>query len=228
MRVVILAAGQSQRFQDAGYKKPKQFLDINWRGAIYPMLWHALFTVPLDLDITVMVSQDYKVYLKEQAYWANIRFVSLDCKTTGPAHTAEFAMQEIGFNENTVFMDCDVLNHTNDIKVMSLLASNGVLVYPSNNPNYSYVNEIGDFTSIKEKECISEWAVRGAYSFSRHNMEEFKEVLGQVVSEINEPYLSHVLDRMSSNKVAFRALYPPVDWGTPDAIVNSGAKIMGD
>lgn len=225
MRAIILAAGQSKRFQEEGYRLPKQFLTINWRDRIDLMVNHIMLTVSSIMDLVAVVPENYVT----ESIGIGLRLLRVIKvgPTKGPAHTAKIAMDQLGYDENVLFMDSDVLNHPTDLFDLASLSISGVLVSESYNPNCSYVDKIDLFTRIKEKQQISEYAVRGAYFVHKYDMAEFAELLTDVVTGYEEPFLSHVFDKLSTDKMALKAIYPPIDWGTPEAVRDSGAIIIG-
>jgi dTDP-glucose pyrophosphorylase len=225
MRVIILAAGQSRRFQEVGYRIPKPFLNIEWRGSVQSMLMHVLHTVPLQFtDITVAIPRGWidKVY---KDFGRDATFVEVE-KTIGPADTASQMLAVSHKNDSVLIMDSDILNHPNDLWILSCLQCCGVLVSSGTNPASSYVTNTGAFYTIKEKQRISPYAVRGAYFVPQHLMESFIMHLNVVMTNQPEPFISHVFDMMPESKFALETTYDPVDWGTPLDVKLSGGKII--
>lgn len=221
MRVIILAAGQSKRFQDAGYKTPKPFLPIEWRGSTRLMVIHVVNSLPKQLTkLTIAVPPGYKneIY-SPRAYCIEVE------GTKGPAHTLQKVLYRLPDMESTLVLDSDVINHHLDLYGLTKEPVCSVLVSPSKDPSYSYVNKVGYFDQIVEKEVISEHAVRGAYFIPRLHISEFMLALDKIVEEKDEPYISHVFNDMLGDKYALQTTYIPVDWGTPEAIQASGARI---
>lgn len=225
MYVIILAAGQSKRFQEVGIEIPKPFLEIHWRGKSVYMLQHVINTIPLkfaEIHIAVPPKTEFRA--------PGIHSYEIS-DTKGPAHTAYQMLSllgdyDTGAPSSYLILDCDVLNFTNDLERLSELDHSGVLVSWSANPAYSYVDKLGPFEHIEEKKRISEYAVRGAYFIHQSGLNEFINLSKLVIEAKQEPYLSHVFDAMQCEKRAVETSYLPVDWGTPRDIRISGAHIV--
>lgn len=215
MRVIILAAGQSRRYQQAGYKIPKPFLKVDWNGVVVTMLEHVINTIPSEFDcITIAVPPGYDYF---PVY-----------NSKGPADTFYRVLQKLILPDSFLVLDTDILNSTNDLMKLTKLNHCGVLVRRSANPSYSYVDRLGAFQHIKEKERISEYAVQGAYFVPKSALDEFMIELKRVVETVSEPFMSHVFDRLTLEKYSVPTTYIPVDWGTPKDLEMSGAHIMSD
>lgn len=189
------------------------------------MLQHVVNTIPLEFKnvyIAIPAEQSKeRSQFKDHCYFCNLP------KTKGPAESAQIVLQA-GPQDSYLIMDTDILNSTNDLLKLTMLNHCGVLVRRSNNPAYSYVDCLGAFKHIKEKERISEYAVQGAYFIPKTAFTEFKTQLDVVVETKEEPYMSHVFDRMTLEKYAVPTTYIPVDWGTPKDLEMSGAYIVSD
>jgi NDP-sugar pyrophosphorylase family protein len=217
MRALILAAGQSRRFKEAGYNTPKPFLQIKWRDTTTSMLNHVINTIPKGFNILVAAPKGYASEIHVD-YYKEVE------NSKGPADTALQALNLL-IPASTIIIDCDILNHTNDLIKLSKLNHCGVLVKRSANPAYSYVDGLGTFHHIAEKSRISEYAVQGAYFIPEHALEETMEEMGKVCNQSREPYMSHVFDRLTLVKYSIHTTYTPIDWGTPNDLKLSGAEI---
>jgi hypothetical protein len=214
MLVIILAAGQSKRFQVEGYSIPKPFLKIEWRGMTLTMVDHVLQTIPWEYPYRIAVPPGYASNLNH--------LVIRD--THGPAETAKKVLDFVK-PDRCLILDSDILNFTNDLYRLTRIEGCGVLVSESANPAFSYVDNLGSFNHIKEKQRISDYAVRGAYYVSSRAMKDFMAVLDIIVNGKEEPYISRVFDLMGCDKRSIATTYTPVEWGTPRDIKISGAKI---
>jgi hypothetical protein len=196
---------------------PKPFIDIMWQGTTMPMIEHVVHTVPWELiHVVAAVPPRYKC----SRGWVQI------VDTKGPAETTKKVLESIG-PQSCLIMDSDILNSTNDLSLLTELRTGiGVLVSRSANPAFSYVDKLHNFSRIKEKERISEYAVRGAYFVAPDAVPQFMTILGEVCEGYSEPYLSHVFDLMICEKEAQQTLYTPIDWGTPRDVKLSGARIV--
>jgi NDP-sugar pyrophosphorylase family protein len=218
MHVIILAAGKSKRFQEEGYTIPKPCLNIEWRGRIAWMVYHVFFTIPVEFSLKTIAIPPGITNDPE-----DIHFSVSDTK--GPADTAMQVINEVE-PDSCLILDSDILNFTNDLRVLTNTTDIGVLVNSSANPAFSYVDSLNNFTSIREKQRISPYAVRGAYFVSKKAMKKFRFALENVVKSQREPFISHAIDLMDCTKYALETTYDPIDWGTPRDIKLSGAKIV--
>lgn len=228
MHAVILAAGQSERYTREGYKTPKPFLLVDWREQVKPMLWHIINSIPLNCyEISVAVPQGYSKSVDIDYGWHRAKVTAFEIPPTkGPAHTAKVIIEKMSTIHSMVFMDADVINHTNDLQHLSMLNTCGVLVSESVSPLFSYVDNLGAFKHVKEKERISKYAISGAYFIHFTALQEFRERLAEAVDGYNEPFLSDVFDKLNCDKFSLLTTYEPVDWGTPRALRFTGARII--
>jgi molybdopterin-guanine dinucleotide biosynthesis protein A len=227
MRVIILAAGQSRRFQQEGYTVPKPFLSIEWRGTTATMLEHVIATVPLGFPRTVVaVPKPYAERLEGALELTGriVRFVEVEY-SRGPGHTALQVLEFLQL-ETTLFLDVDVLNCTNDLYRLVNSNSCGVLVAKSTDPACWYVDKIDRFNRIIEKERISSYAVQGAYFVPITQIPDLMLCLSAAIRIYEEPFLSHAFNQMMGSKLAVQTSYAPVDWGTPEKVRLSGAHII--
>ena len=216
MQVVILAAGQSRRFKEAGYTTPKPFLKVEWRDKIAYMIEHVINTIPAGYGIVAAIPPGYADIVPCLHYEIE--------NSKGPADTALQVLYYIR-PDSTLFIDVDILNDTNDLFKLSTLHHCGVLVKRSENPAYSYVDALGAFHHIAEKQRISEYAVQGAYFIPEHAIEEVIKEMERATSEMSEPFMSHVFYKLTLVKYSVHTTYTPVDWGTPNDLKISGATI---
>jgi len=221
MQVIILAAGQSHRFKEAGYSISKPFLEIEWRGLVAPMLEHVRYTIPLEFKGVTVAT-----LIGGSPISSEVNIIGIE-NTKGPADTVRQVIEKIE-PQSCLIMDSDILNFTNDLRGITNLPDSyiGVLVCRSNNPAFSYVDSIELFNVIKEKNRISEYAVRGAYFVGKDVMGEFTFALDAATTGQQEPFVSHAFDLMGCKKMAIETTYVPVDWGTPHDVELSGARII--
>lgn len=222
MRVIILAAGESKRFQEEQYIVPKPFIMIDWRGFVHSMLGHILNTVPAQFEsIAVGIPGGW---MNEAVSISSIP-TYYEIQSKGPADTTFQVLKHVQ-PDDTLIMDVDVLNWTNDLYRLSKLPCCGVLTSWSANPSFSYVNQLGPFHTIAEKQRISEDAVRGAYYVPGGSRAKFMESLEKAILRAREPFISHAFNVLDDEKFALTTTYTPIEWGTPRDIRISGAHII--
>jgi hypothetical protein len=188
------------------------------------MLEHVINSIPIYFrSVSVGVPAWWNVPIIQETYGREINFVKVK-DTKGPAHTALQVLED-GIIDHSLILDVDVINFTNDLSRLTLMGRIGVLVSQSANPAFSYVDSLGFFNQILEKQRISEFAVRGAYFIHKYAMPDFMEKLEETISTESEPYLSQVFNRYQGQKFSILTAYTPVDWGTPEDVKLSGARI---
>jgi hypothetical protein len=220
MRAIILAAGESRRFKEEGYTTPKPFLNIELRGYTCPMWEHVFWTLPPKFW------GGQTLYGVPPKWIGEMNNAIVMVHTKGPAHTALQVMNKISLDD-TLILDADILNFTNDLLAITTIHCPAVLVSKSSNPAFSYVDALGFFNLIKEKERISQYAVRGAYWIPSKFIGEFMTIAETLVETMKEPYISHVFNQLTGEKIAKETTYQPIDWGTPLDVRLSGAHIVG-
>lgn len=224
--VAILAAGESQRFKDAGFHTPKPYLRIKDKNGIeLSMINHVIKSLrKLGANIIVGIPglilppSDLNV---ERAYIEN---------TKGQADTAFQVLRHIPDEDQVLILDCDMILKADDItKMIHFLKTSEVVVAVAEtfDPNASRVDTIPFPTRFAEKEPISHWGIVGARAFA--NVGNLKTALATYLmraEKINrEPYLSEAMNLLEGTKYA-HLITEFQDWGTPERIRESGAEII--
>ena len=169
-------AGLGSRFSEAGYKKPKPFIDIDGK----PMIVRVMENLSLpDARFILIARKDHiqselsLVRKIEKEY--NAKFISIDKITEGTACTVLFAREEIN-NDNPLLIansdqivDIRMSDFINDCFKRNL--DGHILCFDDIelNPKWSFakINDSGHVIQVKEKEAISNLATVGIYFFSR-------------------------------------------------------------
>lgn len=160
--IVIPAAGEGLRFQEAGYAKPKPLIDVCGKPMIARVMENLATKEPQRI---VLVAR--KEHELDKEIHCNI--VGLDHTTEGAVCTILEARQYITEDplliancDQLVFFDLDhFIEKANDVDA-------SIVTFNSTNPHHSYVKLEGDFvTQIAEKVVISDNAVAGIYYFKR-------------------------------------------------------------
>ncbi len=222
--IVMPAAGESQRFKDAGYQTPKHLLRVRYRDYEGSMLAHVISRVPVVFEVVVGVQE------RTQTDWRGETVVI--GRTSGQAESVLRTLRDIPEGDSVTVMDCDTLLTQDDIEEVSALGSRtgysaAVAVGYDSDLAMSRVDQIPYPTLFAEKRYISPWGMISARAFSE--VGELREVLEQVVREHRsagrEPYLSEVLNRYSGLKIA-HVVHDWTDWGTPEKLHKSGAEVI--
>lgn len=182
-KLVILMAGESKRFTEAGYNK-KYFLPVSYKNRTYPMFIQTIRNIKNEFSKVkqkyfkeiVIAHNDNPFLIK---YWlnkANIKATLINVgKTNGSLETLlKVFGNEDKLNDGYVVANVDQLftfnNELNNVDKFNLDSKYFSLSFINNKENdnkWSYVNFNNDnlITECKEKEKISNNANVGIYGF---------------------------------------------------------------
>jgi UDP-N-acetylglucosamine diphosphorylase / glucose-1-phosphate thymidylyltransferase / UDP-N-acetylgalactosamine diphosphorylase / glucosamine-1-phosphate N-acetyltransferase / galactosamine-1-phosphate N-acetyltransferase len=177
VNILIPMAGLGSRFSQAGYSKPKPFIDVLGK----PMIIRVLENLKVSdcRFILIMQKNFISIYQDEIRFLVdeyNVEIIEIDLHTEGAACTTLFALDQINNSTPLIVANSDQLIDINleefihDAQERHLDGS--ILVFESNHPKWSYVKTDADgiMISLKEKEVISNNATVGIYYFSKgHN-----------------------------------------------------------
>lgn len=209
---IIPAAGQSRRFVDKGYTVPKPLLRVRHpNGTTRTMLSHVLEQLPKE---HVRIGLPFGYVFGRHSYTIE--------ETRGQADTVYQLLDGIPDNDAVIVSDCDiVLLHKLRYYEYPDVA---LLVTGTNNPAMSFIDDYPFFSQVVEKEPISEWGIVGVRRFNNAGM--LRQALRRALDEIeDEVYLSHAVNFIPGRKVAYDICNAYLDWGTPEALMQSGATI---
>ncbi|MDA9000671.1 glycosyltransferase family 2 protein [Gammaproteobacteria bacterium] len=179
MNIVIPMAGLGSRFSDAGYKKPKPFIDVAGK----PMIVRVLDNLNVPLARFILVAQKEHleqekalVKLIESEYQA--KFVAIDGLTEGTACTVLSARRYINNDDPLIIANSDQIIDTSlsdlitDARSRDLDGSMITFFDEHKDPKWSFaqLDEHDLVTRVKEKEAISNHATVGIYYFKRGEM----------------------------------------------------------
>jgi dTDP-glucose pyrophosphorylase len=169
-------AGEGSRFVQAGYAKPKPFIDVNGKPMIvqvmenlkYPDARYILIGrkahLEMEADLVKEIEQNY-----------NASFIAIDKLTEGTACTVLFARQFI--NNDTPLLiansdqlvDIDISGYIDDCFNRKLDGS--ILTFTDHelSPKWSFakIDNAGIVTEVQEKKPISDYATVGIYLFNK-------------------------------------------------------------
>lgn len=203
IHIVIPAAGDGQRFKDAGYELPKPFIDVFGK----PMIERVEMNLR-PYGMTHQVHILFKEDLKRPSSGALETIMQADFDLEGPL----------------IIANCDqlVAFHKSVHDLIDCPYDGALVVFKSNKPHHSYVEtKDGVITRIVEKEVISSTAVTGVYYFK--HARDFYDAAMEVISrdeKVNgEFYVSSAIAKMiedGSKLVAYEA--PSAMLGTPEEL----------
>lgn len=176
LSIVIPAAGNGQRFKDAGYTDQKYMIPVVGKPMIERVITSIRPKCKYDLDI---VTQE-----------------TLGFTTKGAVETALYGRMG---KQPLLIANCDQLVDLDINKFIETDLDANLAVFKSQSPYHSYVEvKDGLVTRIKEKVVISNNAVTGIYYFKSGYI--FKKYALQVIENASktngEYYISSVLEAM--------------------------------
>jgi NDP-sugar pyrophosphorylase family protein len=176
MNIVIPMAGLGSRFSQAGYKKPKPFIDVNGK----PMIVRVLENLKINNAKYFLIARKEHIekeidLVNEIENKFNATFIPIDKLTEGTACTVLYARKFI--NNSTPLLiansdqivDININDFVNDSNNRGLDGSILSFLDPEKNPKWSFAKLGQDnlVTEVKEKVPISEVATVGIYLFSK-------------------------------------------------------------
>ena len=172
--IVIPMAGAGSRFSEAGYLKPKPFIDVNGK----PMIVRVLENLSLPNARYILVARNTHIQ-RERELVAQIEsefnavFIGIDDLTEGTACTVLHARHLINNNEPLLIANSDqIVDFEPDLFFQDAIDRNldgSILVFKDfdRNPKWSFakVDEEGLVLEVKEKNPISDNATVGIYLY---------------------------------------------------------------
>ena len=176
LNIVIPMAGLGSRFVDAGYKKPKPFIDVLGK----PMIERVLENLSCPNSRYILIAREEhikneSVIVSEIEKKYNAVFVPVKDLTEGTVCTTLFARKYINTSDPLIIANSDQLvdiclsdylidaiNRKLDGSILSFIEEN-------KDPKWSYakIDNKGYVTQVKEKSAISEYATVGIYFFHK-------------------------------------------------------------
>jgi NDP-sugar pyrophosphorylase family protein len=190
INIVIPMAGAGSRFTQAGYEKPKPFIDVAGKPMIVRVLENLAYP---DARYILIARKDHLQQEKELVAWIernyNVTFVTVDSLTEGTACTVLYARSLIRSQTPVVIANSDQIidikfeDFINDAISRKLDGSILTFIDEERNSKWSFakLNADGLVTEVQEKKPISSHATVGIYLFS--NGEEFIESVVQMIIE---------------------------------------------
>lgn len=174
MNIVIPMAGAGSRFANAGYAKPKPFIDVLGE----PMIRRVIENLYCPNSQFILIAREEHIE-KEVSLVSNIeqdypaRFVSVEELTEGTACTVLFARHLINNSDPLLIANSDqliehsIMDFVNSLYARSLDGLIMTFRDKSRNPKWSFaeVDENNLVCRVREKEPISENATVGVYLF---------------------------------------------------------------
>lgn len=239
--LLVPMAGKGQRFVDAGYNVPKQFIYAGFKQLIDISLDSFDRT---DCNLIFVVRDDqisnYGVdKILKTKYGEDIKIAVTNGLTQGSVSSCLYAEEYIN-NDLPLFI------HTLDIEffpkivpeeVCSTNLDGLIYTFKSNSPNYSYIlkNEEEFVTKTTEKKVISNEACVGIYYFKTGTLfcENAKEMINKVLKTNDEYYITPLYNLLIEKnlKVKTKEVEKIHIFGTPaefEFYKNNVIKKIGD
>lgn len=234
LATIVLACGESRRFQNFGYETPKQYIQFEIDHAMGSprylenfMCENVLAGLSTPTIVTTVGLEKHHEYLLRVAN--NTLMVP---SSRGQAQTALHKFDALDTLE--CYTDALIVNCDNGFApgVLDRLVERGrganciaVLTFEtleSEETRWSFVDDHPFFTTTGEKQHVSSCtrAIAGAYYVPRRLFKEFRDSLyaTTVNPSGHEPYISHALRGVAGKKLSvgmYRAEF--YDWGTPES-----------
>jgi UDP-N-acetylglucosamine diphosphorylase / glucose-1-phosphate thymidylyltransferase / UDP-N-acetylgalactosamine diphosphorylase / glucosamine-1-phosphate N-acetyltransferase / galactosamine-1-phosphate N-acetyltransferase len=176
INIVIPMAGAGSRFSQAGFQKPKPFIDVKGKPMIVRVLENLAYPQARYILIARKEHMDAETALVHQIERDfNAIFIPIDKLTEGTACTILYARRYIN-NELPILIansdqivDMSIANFIEDCQRRQLDGSIVTFVDEKRDPKWSFakVNEDQLVTEVQEKKSISEFATAGIYLYKQ-------------------------------------------------------------
>lgn len=174
INILIPLGGAGKRFSDAGYGKPKPFIDVNGDPmirAVIKNLYHERARFIFVINEEIFSAEDFENSLSGLDIDYDI--LSVPKLTDGPASTVLFGQDLIDNEDPLIVINCDQIILDFDLDKLMLFAEvsgcDGLLgCFLSSSKKNSYVklDPNGEVCDVKEKIVISNIATNGLHFWS--------------------------------------------------------------
>jgi NDP-sugar pyrophosphorylase family protein len=176
MNIVIPMAGAGSRFSQAGFHKPKPFIDVAGKPMIVRVLENLAYPDARYILLARQEHMDAETELvREIERSFNATFIPINQLTEGTACTLLYAREYINGNSPLLIANSDqivdlrIADFVDDCKRRQLDGSILTFIDPHRDPKWSFakLGPDGRVTEVREKEAISEYATVGIYLYTR-------------------------------------------------------------
>ena len=176
INIVIPMAGAGSRFAQAGYQKPKPFIDVNGKPMIVRVLENLAYPQAHYILVARKEHMDAEVTLVQQIERDfNAIFIPIDKVTEGTACTVLYARRYIN-NEQPLLIansdqiiDMHIADFIDDCQQRDLDGSILTFIDEKRDPKWSFA-KLDDrqlVTEVQEKKAISKYATVGVYLYQQ-------------------------------------------------------------
>jgi UDP-N-acetylglucosamine diphosphorylase / glucose-1-phosphate thymidylyltransferase / UDP-N-acetylgalactosamine diphosphorylase / glucosamine-1-phosphate N-acetyltransferase / galactosamine-1-phosphate N-acetyltransferase len=176
INIVIPMAGAGSRFSEAGYEKPKPFIDVAGK----PMIVRVLENLTYEGARYILIGRKEHLEKEKELVESikkdfNVEFIAINNLTEGTACTVLYARKFINNNQPLLIansdqiVDMSIADYIDDCFTRSLDGSILTFIDKNQDPKWSFakLDDAGLVIKVKEKEVISEYATVGIYLFSK-------------------------------------------------------------
>jgi UDP-N-acetylglucosamine diphosphorylase / glucose-1-phosphate thymidylyltransferase / UDP-N-acetylgalactosamine diphosphorylase / glucosamine-1-phosphate N-acetyltransferase / galactosamine-1-phosphate N-acetyltransferase len=176
INIVIPMAGLGSRFSQAGYKKPKPFIDVAGK----PMIERVLENLAVPNARYILIARQEHIdaeleLVKQIEKQFNAIFIPINKLTEGTACTVLYARKYINNQHPLLIANSDqivdiiISDFLNDCSNRNLDGSILTFVDLERNPKWSFarLDEHKLVAEVKEKKAISEYATVGIYYYQK-------------------------------------------------------------
>ena len=169
-------AGSGSRFVNAGFEKPKPFIDVAGKPMIVRVLENLAYP---DARYILIARKEHlekeKALVEQIEKDFNAIFIPIDILTEGTACTVLFARKYINNDQALLIansdqiVDMNIAEYINDNTKRKLDGSILTFIDKYKDPKWSFakINDDALVTEVKEKVVISEYATVGIYLYSK-------------------------------------------------------------
>jgi len=175
INIVVPMAGAGSRFSQAGYSKPKPFIDVAGKPMIVRVLENLAYPDARYILIARKEHMDAELALVKQIEKAyNATFIPIDKLTEGSACTVLYARKYINNQDPLLIansdqiVDINIEDFIDDCTRRQLDGSILTFIDAQRDPKWSFA-KLDDkqlVTQVQEKKAISEYATVGIYLYS--------------------------------------------------------------
>lgn len=234
LHLVVTAAGAGSRFAECGIDRPKPVIPLNGLP-FFQWATESVRSRAPAASLTFVVLAQHRLRAEIHAVYPTAGIVELPAVTAGAAETARLGIETVMDDDRTPagFLDCDLAFDAPTLpETLRSLASGGLdgalCVFPSQNPNYSYVmlDDGGGVIGTVEKKVVGPWAIAGLYLFA--NAKTFRRAYDdyRLKCPYRELYMSGVYGVMAETggRIGLVPVERYVSFGTPEEYEAAGTS----
>lgn len=248
-QLIIVMAGNSKRFSDAGYKKPKALLPANDKKILQRILECYPNASSTLIILTDSQQQEVENELNEMIHFPNVQLAVISSHDRGPSFSIAQADEYIDKESKVIVSYCDVGIGAMDLQISDELNSNeavcvafkGFHPHILRNPTFGYLkcDSSNYVIDIREKKAFTsnpreELTSAGVYGFRTGQalLDAISDQIAKKLEVAGELYLSlGVLTLVKpGNKVRVLEIARFASWGTPEDLedFNFYCNIQGE